>query len=1148
MKKLWLLAAALLAFSIPSRAQVPVTGNLTAQDGGNCTTANACLVLNVARDMASSVIQLSGTWSATVQFEASNGPGPAAPFTPIAGVPIGGTTAVTSATATGAWRFNVSSVNLIRVRVSSYSSGTVGASLTASNANSTIPGGGGTGGSGVTSITGDGTVECGVGATGAVTLAQCTAAANTVLAGPTSGGAANPTFQTNPNISIQGQAGTAAALASPPSQCSGGTPVATGIQANGNANCTAGTAVGVSSFSGDGTILNNSGSTGPVTATLANAAQNSVLAGPPTGGAGAPTYQLNPTININGNATTASDLASPPTTCTGNQVSIGISINGNAICVSFGGGAVVYTSSQTLVNANSNQLVVMHCASACNVTLPATPPSGVWNVAIQWGVGYAQPTIVPNGPTLNGSSASFPIPLAGSTFFLTTDAFNYFGQNPTVYIQQANLFSGSDIGVQINACLTLAHTIVASANTQSGVCDARGITGILTATHHISIPAGTSLLWGQAQLTISDSGTNDAVELAGDGGTLIGMNQSGNGTVARPQTSGYIACGINGCTTLKNPTSASASVVWPSIEKMELISQGSGSKVVDLSGISHAHLEDNRLILGTGGSSYGIYGDSGAGNLDATNTLIRHNEYDPQSANDICQRLAGIFNVVEIEANTCILPASNTGTQCFVLDKDSNNNYPNNDEFYGNDCEGASTSFGQIGYNIIAADSVTIGPNNRCENTYNCFQFPINGSATGIHVLDPYISVSANTVLKPNEPSAAQLAIDNNGPNWLPSMHFGFNDNGGDNLLGNANFEGWTNSTTLNYWGGVTGTSINQAGSGIYAQQASASSPTDATTQGTYNVAIGDNATLGLGINSACIRVDSTLNYTLAFRILSSSTSIKFRPGFRFYYDPNCTEADKITNVATNARVLAPQNYAGTSNSAISGNGGGNLGNWQSTNASLTYNNGITCNCNVTGADWTVAQASTWTPTPNYAITFRVPNAYSLSTTIAQSMRVFILENTAANPNVIYVDDVVLSQGAASANLRPAPLPDTNPAMYGAPTVNGNQISTALSIPTGTATFSVGSGITSVVCATGFSCNNTRGTLTIVGGTATTGTIATVTFSAALGAAPACFASMNGGGTLFSIGNSAPTTTAFNITAGISVIGATFNVNYLCQP
>lgn len=105
-----------------------------------------------------------------------------------------------------------------------------------------------------------------------------------------------------------------------------------------------------------------------------------------------------------------------------------------------------------------------------------------------------------------------------------------------------------------------------------------------------------------------------------------------------------------------------------------------------------------------------------------------------------------------------------------------------------------------------------------------------------------------------------------------------------------------------------------------------------------------------------------------------------------------------------------------------------------------------------------------------------------------------------------------------------------------------------LSTPSGTATFAVGTGITSVVCASGYSCNNTRGTLTIVGGTATTGTIATVSFSAALSAAPSCVSTMNGGVTFFGIGNSSPTTTAFNITAAVSVIGATFNVNYGCLP
>ena len=105
-------------------------------------------------------------------------------------------------------------------------------------------------------------------------------------------------------------------------------------------------------------------------------------------------------------------------------------------------------------------------------------------------------------------------------------------------------------------------------------------------------------------------------------------------------------------------------------------------------------------------------------------------------------------------------------------------------------------------------------------------------------------------------------------------------------------------------------------------------------------------------------------------------------------------------------------------------------------------------------------------------------------------------------------------------------------------------------IPVATPTFTPGSGVTSAGCATGYSCNNRRGTLTVVGCTATTGTIVTVSFL--LGSPSACFAFMNGGATAFGIGNSAPVTslgtTSFNITAAVSVISATFNVNYLCQP
>lgn len=585
--------------------------------------------------------------------------------------------------------------------------------------------------------------------------------------------------------------------------------------------------------------------------------------------------------------------------------------------------------------------------------------------------------------------------------------------------------SAGDWGQAINACLAAAVTA------GSRVCDARGLTGSNSATHHVSIGAGQTVLWGNGQLTVSDSGTNDAIELTGDGASIYGYQESGISQTPNVDTAGFIACGIAGCTTIKNPNQGSSKINYVHIEKLYLQSNGASSKVIDMTSIGHSVVQENNVVLGTGGTSWGIFLDTSTGGLDSGDSKFFHNNISPQSAGDTCMLLRGISNADVIENNVCVLPHVGSTVIGFQFQKDTQGtpNYPNNNEVYGNDCSSASASFGQICYNIVNAKSITLGPNNRCEHVYACWQFPVDGSATGIHMVDPYLSLSNTIQLQPNEPASSMQAIDNTSENWTPSTHYGFNDLAGLNLLGNAGFEGWTGSTALMYWGGVSGTNINQAGSGIYAQNlASSGTPAiDTYTQGSFNVAIGDNATAGLGINSACIQVDSTQNYTFAFRISSTSTSVKFRPGIRLYTDANCTEADRITNVAENARVLQPANYMGKSSLA----GASGAYNWQSTNASLTYNNGISCNCNVTGADWTVDTASIWRPTRNYAITFRVANAgYAggADTGVAHSMRVFILENTAANPNVIYVDDAILSQGAISNDvLSSAPVKDSGP-------------------------------------------------------------------------------------------------------------------------
>ncbi len=110
--------------------------------------------------------------------------------------------------------------------------------------------------------------------------------------------------------------------------------------------------------------------------------------------------------------------------------------------------------------------------------------------------------------------------------------------------------------------------------------------------------------------------------------------------------------------------------------------------------------------------------------------------------------------------------------------------------------------------------------------------------------------------------------------------------------------------------------------------------------------------------------------------------------------------------------------------------------------------------------------------------------------------------------------------------------------------------SIGLNVPLGTPTLAAATGITSIVAASGYPApNNTRGTLTVTGsGTATTGTVATITFTSSEGTAPDCSATQAGGTTFFGIGAGAATNTAFTITAGVAPVSATFNLHYECKP
>ena len=94
-----------------------------------------------------------------------------------------------------------------------------------------------------------------------------------------------------------------------------------------------------------------------------------------------------------------------------------------------------------------------------------------------------------------------------------------------------------------------------------------------------------------------------------------------------------------------------------------------------------------------------------------------------------------------------------------------------------------------------------------------------------------------------------------------------------------------------------------------------------------------------------------------------------------------------------------------------------------------------------------------------------------------------------------------------------------------------------------------GAGITSVTCATA-SCTNLRGSYTVVGGAATTGTIITLVWPTTT-TAYVCSVTQNDTGVAtayLGLGHSVATATGMTISAGISVIGTTFVVDYQCQP
>lgn len=148
------LAVSLLLLVAAGHAQVSATGSITAE-GTTCATTNACVSLPLVNSINASsggvgIVVSANAGSNTLSFE---GTADGVTWVALNATPLNSTSPATSTTSTGTWQANVAGLVGVRVRCSSYSSGTSVVSIQASTASARL-GGGGAGSGTVTLVSG----------------------------------------------------------------------------------------------------------------------------------------------------------------------------------------------------------------------------------------------------------------------------------------------------------------------------------------------------------------------------------------------------------------------------------------------------------------------------------------------------------------------------------------------------------------------------------------------------------------------------------------------------------------------------------------------------------------------------------------------------------------------------------------------------------------------------------------------------------------------------------------------------------------------------------------------------------------------------------------------------------------------------------
>jgi|HubBroStandDraft_2_1064218.scaffolds.fasta_scaffold00006_41 hypothetical protein len=175
MKKILQIAVLVLCVSSVARGQqkLPLTASAT-----TCTTTNtACLIYGIDSTNGGATFTIGSNSGNTVQFEASGDAG--ATWVALSVTPSNSTTTVTSTTGTGTWQANVAGYTTVRMRCSTFVSGSAVVSIITSLASARAGGGGGGGGT-VTAVTGTGPIVSSGGATPAISCPTCNTSGATI--------------------------------------------------------------------------------------------------------------------------------------------------------------------------------------------------------------------------------------------------------------------------------------------------------------------------------------------------------------------------------------------------------------------------------------------------------------------------------------------------------------------------------------------------------------------------------------------------------------------------------------------------------------------------------------------------------------------------------------------------------------------------------------------------------------------------------------------------------------------------------------------------------------------------------------------------------------------------------------------------------